>query len=116
MACPKRIFVGAMPHERCLLAIAAALIWTTSVTNSSRSRRSAVLAPSPPGEEDWRARSDFNTLREGEEVRADPERHRRALAHGTAQVRAMRKVLARGQRVVHPKQPPGEGFTRGRAF
>lgn len=61
-------------------------------------------SPSKPSksEQDYRAQDDFGTLQRAEEVRGDPMRHTRAMAHGRKQILTMSKVMG-GMRKVGPK-------------
>lgn len=55
--------------------------------------------PQAMSDHDWEAESDFHTLSRAEEVKSDPTRHAKAIAHGKAKIAADRKVVARGQTI-----------------
>lgn len=58
-----------------------------------------MVSPSKPSktEQDYRAQDDFGTLQRAEEVKGDPQRHQRAMAHGRKQVGAITRVLGRAK-------------------
>lgn len=62
-------------------------------------------------EAQMRASMDWHHLKNAAAIKANPERHKRAMAHGKKEVYEARRVMSRGQRL---KEPVGtELLTKG---
>jgi hypothetical protein len=54
-------------------------------------------------ESKMRASMDWHHLKNAAAIKADPERHKRAMAHGQKEVYEARRVMSRGQRLKEPE-------------
>ena len=47
---------------------------------------------SPSSDDQWRAESDFRTLKEAEMIKCDPERLKKAMKHAKGEIKAIKSI------------------------
>lgn len=69
------------------------MIKKSSIAKKSPAKHAAMAKPTIAASEgDWQGRDDMHTLKNAEQIKADPKRHHAAVHHAKAEVCALQKV------------------------